>query len=109
MLGGIVAATLLSQQQAMAGPFEASDFANLIPPDKKLSPDWVRSLSLRGAPTVYRGKDLETIGMPIGGICAGLLYLGGDGKLWLWAVMNQEYEGILANGSDGMLCACPLG
>jgi non-lysosomal glucosylceramidase len=108
MLSGIAAATLLSHGQAMAGPFEASDFANLIPPDKKLSPDWVRSLSLRGSPTVYHGKDLETIGMPIGGICAGLLYLGGDGKLWLWAVMNQEYEGILANGSDGMLYAHPL-
>lgn len=108
MLGGIAAATLLSQPRAMAGPFETSDFANLIPPDKKLSPDWIRSLSLRGQPTVYRGKDLETIGMPIGGIGAGLLYLGGDGKLWLWAVMNQEYEGILANGTDGMLYSHPL-
>jgi beta-glucosidase 2, glycosyl-hydrolase family 116 N-term len=108
MLGGITAATLLSPSQPMAGPFEASDFVKLIPPNKKLSQDWIKSLSLRGQPTVYRGKDLETIGMPIGGIGAGLLYLGGDGRLWLWAVMNQEYEGILANGSDGMLYAHPL-
>jgi non-lysosomal glucosylceramidase len=108
MLGGVAAASLLSRQHAMAGPFEASDFAKLVPPDKKLSPDWIKLLYLRGQPAVYRGKDLETIGMPIGGICAGLLYLGGDGKLWLWAVMNQEYEGILANGSDGMLYAHPL-
>ena len=73
---------------AMAGPFEASDFDRLIPADKKLDPEWVRSLFDRGEPKVHRGPELDLIGMPIGGLCAGQLYLGGDGKLWHWDIFN---------------------
>jgi non-lysosomal glucosylceramidase len=108
LLGGIGATSLISQKLALARPLESSDFARLIPPNKHLSRDWFNSISLRGDSTVYRGKDLEMIGMPVGGLCAGLLYLGGDGKLWLWDIMNQVHEGILANGRDGLLYAHPL-
>ncbi len=73
----------------MAGPFERADFDQLVPADKKLSPDWIKSLFDRGQPTVYRGEDLKHIGMPIGGIGAGYLYLGGDGKLWHWDIFNK--------------------
>ena len=73
----------------MAGPFTREDFDKLVPADKKLRPEWVKSLFARGERTVYRGKDLDKIGMPIGGICAGQLYLGGDGKLWHWDIFNQ--------------------
>jgi uncharacterized protein (DUF608 family) len=75
---------------AMAGPFEREDFNKLVPADKKLSPAWLRSLTERGAREVYRGPDLEKIGMPVGGICAGQVYLGGDGKLWHWDIFNQH-------------------
>ncbi len=74
----------------MAGPFEAAEQERLIPADKKLHPQWVQSLTVRGAREVYRGKELEKIGMPIGGLCAGQLYLGGDGKLWHWDVFNKH-------------------
>ncbi len=74
----------------MAGPFTRADFDKLVPADKKLSPDWVKSLTARGERSKYRGADLANIGMPIGGICTGQLYLGGDGRLWHWDIFNQH-------------------
>lgn len=83
-------ALMASRLSVMAGPFEAADFEKLIPADKKLSQSWIKSLFERGVPTVYRGADLKTIGMPVGGICTGQLYLGGDGKLWHWDIFNEN-------------------
>ncbi len=88
---GLGAAASLAGESAsaMAGPFESSDFARLVPPDKKLDPGWVKSLFARGESTIYRGPALDKIGMPVGGLCAGQLYLGGDGKLWHWDIFNR--------------------
>jgi len=84
------AAAALASQGVAAEPPGAVDLEKLIPADKGLKPEWVKSLFARGTPTVYRGKDLELIGMPIGGICAGQLYLGGDGRLWNWDIFNKH-------------------
>ena len=46
--GLTVLAAALVPWPVMAGPFEASDFARLVPPDKKLNPPWVQSLTARG-------------------------------------------------------------
>ena len=83
------AAALAPSSLVMAGPFDSSDFSNLVPADKKLDPAWTTSLFARGTPSVYRGAELEKIGMPVGGICAGQLYLGGDGRLWHWDIFNE--------------------
>ena len=95
--GLALASTALNGLPAMAGPFDATDFARLIPPDKKLRSEWVQSLFTGTEPTVYTKKrgELRHIGMPVGGICCGTLYLGGDGKLWLWDIFNQNQNGIL--------------
>ena len=63
---------------------------HVIPTDKKLSGDYIRGLYGRGRRAVYRGKDLETIGMPVGGIAAGQLYLRGDGTLGRWWIFNKH-------------------
>ena len=63
-------------------PQVSDDFVQLVPKDKGLNDDWVESLFERGEPEIYSGHSLEHIGMPIGGICTGQVYLGGDGQLW---------------------------
>jgi hypothetical protein len=51
--GAGAAAAIVHGVPLMAGPFAAEDFEKLVPADKKLHPDWVRSLFARGSPTVY--------------------------------------------------------
>ena len=106
--GATSTALLGSAMPVMAGPFEPSEFERLVPADKKLSPDWVKSLFERGTPMVYKGANLKYIGMPVGGLCAGQLYLGGDGKLWHWNIFNQHAPTGDANYRNPMVPKSPL-
>lgn len=96
-------AVLAARQPVMAGPFEGPGMTGLVPADKRLDPEWVKSLFARGEPESYRGDDLKYLGMPVGGLCAGQLYLGGDGKLWHWDLFNQHVD----TGSSGPHYANP--
>ncbi|HUC86446.1 MAG TPA: GH116 family glycosyl-hydrolase, partial [Candidatus Acidoferrales bacterium] len=97
-LGGMALTAYRPWEAAMAGPFTRADFEKLVPADKKLSPAWVKSLFARGVPTTYTKSrnELRYVGMPVGGLCAGQLYLGGDGKLWHWDIFNQT----IGTGAD---------
>ncbi len=79
---------------AFAGPFSYDELKHLIPEDKMLSEAWIESLFERGNPEVFTAKneELKHIGMPVGGIACGQLYLGGDGRLWLWHIFKTEYS-----------------
>ncbi len=82
--------------KAIAGPFVQSPLLHNIPIDKKLNPEWIKSLYHRGFVTTYKKtkNELQYIGMPIGGIFTGTVYLGGDGRLWLWDIFNENQNGI---------------
>ena len=89
-LAGLAAAAAALANGAMGESAPPPDLATLVPADKKLKADWLASLTARGEPAVYRGEDLKFIGMPVGGLCTGQLYLGGDGKLWHWDIFNKH-------------------
>ncbi len=89
-LAGVGTLGLYAGLPLMAGPFTESEFEDLVPVDKKLSAAWVKSLFERGKPQVYKGEELKYIGMPVGGLCAGQMYLGGDGQLWHWDIFNKK-------------------
>lgn len=77
-----------------AGPPEDVT-TGLIPAEKGISPEALAALRARGERRVYRGRARYAIGMPVGGICAGQLYLLGDGTLGGWRVDGR------AHGSGG--------
>lgn len=82
-------AGLLATVSWLAAHAAESDFEKLVPADKGLAPSYISALSARGHPEVYRGDELRFIGMPVGGLCAGQVYLGGDGRLWHWDIFNR--------------------
>ncbi len=88
---------------------------NLVPADKGLSAEWIQALTDRGESEILSGDELKYIGMPVGGICAGLVYLGGDGQLWLWDIFNKDtmekrvtYKGKTFANRDGSLYVEPM-
>lgn len=86
----------------------------LVPANKGFTDDWTKALTARGTPEVYPIDQLKYIGMPVGGLCAGQLYLGGDGKLWLWDIFNRStlaknatFEGHGFGNADGSTYVSP--
>jgi uncharacterized protein (DUF608 family) len=107
-LAGLTVAAAAMADGALSESAPPPDLATLVPPDKGLKPEWIASLTARGEPAVYRGEDLKYIGMPVGGLCAGQLYLGGDGKLWHWDIFNKHVGTGAGHYAKPMEPASPL-
>jgi uncharacterized protein (DUF608 family) len=87
---GVAALSAVGTSAAVAGPFTPEDTVDhFVPVDKKLQTQWIEQLFGKGGATWYSGDDLNTIGMPIGGVCAGQVYLTGDGRLVFCDIFNQ--------------------
>ncbi len=68
---------------------------HIVPADKHLTAEWKRILVDRGTKEIWKGDELESIGMPIGGIAAGQMYLCGDGTLGCWEIFNRhDYQNV---------------
>ncbi|MFY0626955.1 MAG: hypothetical protein JXR07_11705 [Reichenbachiella sp.] len=73
---------------------------------KKFPKDFPQTLILRGDPLVYNSENsnnFEYIGMPVGGIGAGQLYLGGDGQLWFWDIFIQNSRYLDMKGEEAYM------
>ncbi|WP_262246559.1 GH116 family glycosyl hydrolase [Parapedobacter soli] len=94
---GMFSASLLMAKFPVWGRsiFASSYPIHNIPTDKNLDPRWLESIMQPGNPVIYAKSrnELQYIGMPIGGFHAGTVYLGGDGRLWLWQIYNETIEG----------------
>ncbi len=92
-------ALALGQWASAEDPAEL--YRKTIPEDKHLDPAWVESLTQRGH-ALDRGisgskKDdtLKYIGMPVGGIACGTVYLNGDGRLYVWDLWSDGHIGAV--------------
>jgi len=108
MAGMGALAALAYRKAAIATPTERADFDHLVPEDKGLSAEWIKSLYERGTPRVYRGAELKYIGMPVGGLTTGQLYLGGDGKLWHWDIFNHLFQTTEGHYAHPLVPSSPL-
>ena len=103
---GFGAAAMFSPR-VFAGPFEGDanfglglDAKHPVPLDKKLSADWLASLTARGKSSSWTDwTAMQHIGMPVAGIGTGTVYLGGDGRLWGWDIFNVPHTGCVPNSA----------
>ncbi|SEW54294.1 GH116 family glycosyl-hydrolase [Chitinophaga arvensicola] len=92
-IGLTMAGTLAVRLPVVGSTLAAS---GRLPLTRQPDAAWIASLYERGTVTTYlkSKNELQYIGMPVGGIMCGTVYLGGDGRLWLWDIFNKNQEGI---------------
>ena len=86
-------------------------YQRIVPARKGLDSAWALSLAKRGAPRdagieCAEKPHLAHIGMTVGGIGCGTVYLSGDGRLYVWDIFHQPHEGVVANRTkipDGLV------
>lgn len=92
-----------------SGAFAASSigeiYQSVIPARKEMPAAWATSLARRGGSmdtgiACAEKSHLHHIGMTVGGIGCGTVYLTGDGRLWIWDIFHQPHEGVVAHQVD---------
>jgi len=63
---------------------------------KTPSPYPAKELLKRGPQLTYRGRNLDQIAFPLGGIGTGTISLGGWGQLRDWEILNRPAKGFVA-------------
>ena len=90
MLKKMVLATSLLSTSMFAE--QALHETHKVNPNKEMTQEWKEKLYNDTQQKVYKGEELYTIGMPVGGIGAGQLYVRGDGTLANWWISNNAYN-----------------
>jgi uncharacterized protein (DUF608 family) len=101
-------ASALPMIKSAAGIAENEEFQSFVPQDKQLDPNFVQRLYEVGEPSKWTGDQLKFIGMPIGGLCCGQVYLGGDGRLWNWDICTTPTGWDMSGLSSGKHYANPM-
>ncbi len=101
-------ATVLPMISMQTNAAENEEFHTFVPQEKELDPKTVQKLYERGTPSKWTGDQLKFIGMPIGGLCCGQVYLGGDGQLWHWDICTTPTGWDMSGLSSGKHYANPI-
>ena len=85
-----------------AGESIGALYQRIVPARKNLNASWALSLAKRGTALdagiqSNKKSDLANIGMTVGGIGCGTVYLSGDGRLYVWDIFHQSHEGVVAS------------
>lgn len=91
-VAGASVAAVASPAAVCGAPPLDDGIRHFVEADKRLDPKWVAGLFERGARHVWRDRELNFIGMPVGGIAAGQVYLRGDGTLGDWKIFREFYS-----------------
>jgi uncharacterized protein (DUF608 family) len=76
-------------------------YQRIVPARKGLDAAWALSLAKRGARldagiACSEKSHLAHIGMTVGGIGCGTVYLTGDGRLFVWDIFHEPHAGVVA-------------
>ncbi len=98
-------AGMLPGRAASAADDMGALYQRVIPARKGLEQAWAMGLARRhggelASISTKEKSDLPHIGMTVGGIGCGTVYLAGDGRLWVWDIFHQPHEGVVPQTTE---------
>lgn len=90
-VAGVNVAALATPAALACPPADEDGIRHFVAAEKRLDPKWVAGLLERGERHRWCDRELNFIGMPVGGIASGQVYLRGDGTLGCWEIFRETY------------------